>query len=100
MVPRRNVAQMVRQAAYQEALRRWSGYPVLRLLGLLIVTEGYRSAAALEQVCAANEGGRCASAFAPEGFPATGRGLRTGRILRCRVETSGPGGPLVLVNLL
>ena len=55
VVPRLNVAQMVRQAArladvrpelaaaYQEALRRWSGDPGLRLLGLPIVTEGYRS---------------------------------------------------------
>ena len=30
-------------AAYRVALRRWSGDPVLRLLGLPIVTEGYRS---------------------------------------------------------
>ena len=55
IAPRLNVAQMVRQAArlaevrpelaaaYQEALRRWSGDPGLRLLGLPIVTEGYRS---------------------------------------------------------
>ena len=55
VAPRLNVAQMVRQAArlaevrpelvaaYQVALRRWSGDPVLRLLGLPIVTEGYRS---------------------------------------------------------
>ena len=55
IAPRLNVAQMVRQAArlaevrpelvaaYQVALRRWSGDPVLRLLGLPIVTEGYRS---------------------------------------------------------
>ena len=37
-------------AAYQEALRRWSGDPVLRLLGLPIVTEGYRSAAAQDEL--------------------------------------------------
>ena len=55
IAPRLNVVQMVRQAArlakvrpelvaaYQVALRRWSGDPVLRLLGLPIVTEGYRS---------------------------------------------------------
>ena len=55
IAPRLNAAQLVRQvarladvrpelvAAYQEALRRWSGDPVLRLLGLPIVTEGYRS---------------------------------------------------------
>ena len=30
-------------AAYRVALRRWSGDPVLQLLGLPIVTEGYRS---------------------------------------------------------
>ena len=53
IAPRLNVAQMVRQAArlaevrpelvaaYQEALRRWSGDPGLRLLGLPFVTEGY-----------------------------------------------------------
>ncbi|OGX88593.1 hypothetical protein BEN48_09465 [Hymenobacter glacialis] len=57
MAPRLNVTQMVRQAArlaevrpelvaaYRVALRRWSGDPVLRLLGLPIVTEGYRSGA-------------------------------------------------------
>ena len=33
-----------------------------------------------EQVCAAGEGGRCAGTLAPEGSPATGRSLRTGRI--------------------
>ena len=56
MAPRLNMAQIMRQAArlaevrpelvaaYQVALRRWSGDPVLRLLGLPIVTEGYRSA--------------------------------------------------------
>ncbi|MDQ2793117.1 MAG: M15 family metallopeptidase [Bacteroidota bacterium] len=56
VAPRLNVTQMVRQAArlaevrpelvaaYQVALRRWSGDPGLRLLGLPIVTEGYRSA--------------------------------------------------------
>ena len=55
VAPKLNVTQMVRQAArlaqvrpelvaaYQVALRRWSGDPVLRLLGLPIVTEGYRS---------------------------------------------------------
>ena len=55
VAPRLNVTQMVRQAArlaevrpelvaaYQVALRRWSGDPMLRLLGLPIVTEGYRS---------------------------------------------------------
>ena len=62
VAPRRNVAQMVRQAArlaevrpelvaaYQEALRRWSGDPGLRLLGLPIVTEGYRSAEAQDEL--------------------------------------------------
>ena len=30
-------------AAYSEALRRWMGDPVLRLVGLPIVTESYRS---------------------------------------------------------
>ena len=61
IAPRLNMAQLVRQAArlvevrpelvaaYQEALRRWSGYPVLRLLGLPIVTEGYRSAATQDE---------------------------------------------------
>ena len=61
IAPRLNVAQLVRQAArlaevrpelvaaYQEALRRWSG-AVLRLLGLPIVTEGYRSAAAQDEL--------------------------------------------------
>ena len=37
-------------AAYQVALRRWSGDPVLRLLGLPIVTEGHRSAAAQDEL--------------------------------------------------
>ena len=53
--PRLNVAQRLRQAtrlgqvrtelveAYQVALRRWMGDPVLMALGLPIVTEGYRS---------------------------------------------------------
>ena len=41
---------------------------------------------AAEQVCAADEGGRCTDEFAPEGFPATGRGSRTGPILRCKAE--------------
>ena len=62
MAPRLNVAQMVRQtarladvrpelvAAYQVALHRWSGDPVLRLLGLPFVTEGYRSAAAQDEL--------------------------------------------------
>ena len=62
IAPRLNVAQMVRQAArlaevrpelvaaYQVALRRWSGDPALRLLGLPIVTEGHRSAAAQEEL--------------------------------------------------
>ena len=62
MAPRLNVVQMVRQAArlaevrpelvaaYQQALRRWSGDPVLRLLGFPIVTEGYRSAAAQDEL--------------------------------------------------
>ena len=62
IAPQLNVAQMVRQAArlaevrpelvaaYQEALRRWSGDPVLRLLGLPIMTEGYRSAAAQDEL--------------------------------------------------
>ena len=52
---RLNVAQRLRQArrlgqvrtelveAYQVALRRWMGDPVLMALGLPIVTEGYRS---------------------------------------------------------
>ena len=55
--PRLNVAQRLRQAtrlsqvrtelveAYQVALRRWEGDPVLMALGLPIVTEGYRSPA-------------------------------------------------------
>lgn len=54
--------QMVRQAArlaevrselvdaYKVALRRWSGDPVLRLLGLPFVTEGYRSPAAQDEL--------------------------------------------------
>ncbi len=58
VTPRLNVARMVRQAArlaevrpelvaaYQLALRRWSDDPGLRLLGLPIVTEGHRPAAA------------------------------------------------------
>ena len=62
IAPRLNVVQMVRQvarlaevrpelvAAYQVALRRWSGDPVLRLLGLPLVTEGYRSAAAQDEL--------------------------------------------------
>ena len=62
VAPRLNVEQMVRQArrlaevrpelagAYQVALRRWSGDPVLRLLGLPIVTEGYRSAAVQDEL--------------------------------------------------
>ena len=62
VAPRLNVVQMVRQAArlaevraelvaaYQEALRRWSGDPVLRLLGLPIVTEGHRSATAQNEL--------------------------------------------------
>ncbi len=62
VAPRLNVAQMVRQAArladvrselveaYQVALRRWSGDPMLRLLGLPIVTEGYRSAAVQDEL--------------------------------------------------
>ena len=37
-------------AAYQVALRRWSGDPVLRLLGLPIVTEGHWSAAAQDEL--------------------------------------------------
>ena len=37
-------------AAYQVALRRWSGDPVLRLLGLPIVTEGHRSAATQDEL--------------------------------------------------
>ena len=53
--PRLNVAQRLRQAArlaqvrpelveaYQVALRRWMGDPVLMALGLPFVTEGYRS---------------------------------------------------------
>ena len=55
VAPQLNATQRVRQAArlaqvrpglgaaYKEALRRWSGDPALRLLGLPIVTEGYRS---------------------------------------------------------
>ena len=62
IAPRLNVAQMVRQAArlaevrpelvaaYQVALRRWSGDPGLRLLGLPIVTEGHRSVAAQNEL--------------------------------------------------
>ena len=62
VAPRLNVAQMVRQAARlaevrpelvaacQVALRRWSGDPGLRLLGLPIVTEGYRSAEAQDEL--------------------------------------------------
>ena len=62
VAPRLNVTQMVRQAArlaevrpelaeaYRVALRRWSGDPGLRLLGLPIVTEGYRSAAAQDEL--------------------------------------------------
>ena len=53
--PQLNVAQRLRQAtrlsqvrtelveAYQLALRRWMGDPVLMALGLPFVTEGYRS---------------------------------------------------------
>jgi len=53
--PQLNVAQRLRQAtrlsqvrtelveAYQVALRRWMGDPVLMALGLPFVTEGYRS---------------------------------------------------------
>ena len=53
--PRLNVAQRLRQAtrlsqvrpelgeAYQLALRRWMGDPVLMALGLPFVSEGYRS---------------------------------------------------------
>ena len=37
-------------AAYRVALRRWSDDPVLRLLGLPIVTEGHRSAAAQDEL--------------------------------------------------
>ncbi|MBF9239738.1 M15 family metallopeptidase [Hymenobacter sp. BT683] len=60
--PRLNVAQMVRQAArlaevrpelaeaYRVALRRWSGDPGLRLLGLPIVTEGHRSVAVQDEL--------------------------------------------------
>ncbi|MBW3127286.1 M15 family metallopeptidase [Hymenobacter profundi] len=56
VAPRLTVEQKIRQAkrllnvcpelvdAYQVALRRWSGDPALRLLGLPIVTEGHRSA--------------------------------------------------------
>jgi peptidoglycan L-alanyl-D-glutamate endopeptidase CwlK len=56
------VAQRVRQAerlaqvcpalvdAYQVALRRWVGDPVLVALGLPIVTEGYRSAARQDEL--------------------------------------------------
>ena len=36
--------------AYAVALRRWTGDPVLRLLGLPIVTEGHRSAAAQDEL--------------------------------------------------
>ena len=55
VAPRLNATQRLRQAArlaqvqpelvaaYSEALQRWSGDPALRLLGLPIVTEGYRS---------------------------------------------------------
>ena len=60
--PRLNVAQRLRQAlrlsqvrtelveAYQVALRRWEGDPVLMALGLPIVTEGYRSPARQDEL--------------------------------------------------
>ena len=60
--PRLNVTQRLRQAtrlsqvrtelveAYQVALRRWMGDPILMALGLPIVTEGYRSAAAQDEL--------------------------------------------------
>ena len=60
--PQLNVAQRLRQAtrlsqvrtelveAYQVALRRWMGDPVLMALGLPFVTEGYRSAAAQNEL--------------------------------------------------
>ena len=60
--PRLNVAQMLRQAtrlsqvqtelveAYQVALRRWMGDPVLMALGLPFVSEGYRSPAAQDEL--------------------------------------------------
>ena len=62
MAPQLSAAQQLRQAArlaevrpelvaaYQEALRRWSGDPGLRLLGLPIVTEGYRSVEAQDEL--------------------------------------------------
>ena len=61
-VAKLTVAQRVRQAerlaqvrpelveAYQLALRRWMGDPVLMALGLPIVTEGYRSAARQDEL--------------------------------------------------
>ena len=61
-VAKLTVAQRVRQAerlaqvrpelveAYQVALRRWTGDPVLMALGLPIVTEGYRSAARQDEL--------------------------------------------------
>ena len=60
--PRLNVAQRLRQAtrlsqvrtelveAYQVALRRWMGDPVLMALGLPFVSEGYRSPAAQDEL--------------------------------------------------
>ena len=60
--PRLNVAQRLRQAtrlaqvrtelveAYQLALRRWMGDPVLMALGLPFVSEGYRSSAAQDEL--------------------------------------------------
>ena len=62
VAPRLSAAQLVRQTArlaevrpelvatYQVALRRWSGDPGLRLLGLPIVTEGHRSAEAQDEL--------------------------------------------------
>jgi peptidoglycan L-alanyl-D-glutamate endopeptidase CwlK len=61
-VARLSVAQRVRQAerlaqvrqelveAYQVALRRWMGDPVLMALGLPFVTEGYRSSARQDEL--------------------------------------------------
>ena len=60
--PRLNVAQRLRQAtrlsqvltelveAYQVALRRWMGDPVLMAQGLPFVSEGYRSPAAQDEL--------------------------------------------------
>ena len=72
--PRLNVAQRLRQAtrlaqvrtelveAYQVALRRWMGDPVLMALGLPFVTEGYRSPERSEE---RRVGKECRSRWSP-----------------------------------